>query len=67
MPFTASGGSRCGRSRHEAVGAVLQRNVQGVPIKDADGTVWTIAPKERISGWDKVVWVISNGAVSGRV
>ena len=49
------------------VGAVLQRNVRGVPIKDADGTVWTIAPKERISGWDKVVWVISNGAVSGRV
>ena len=41
----------------KVVAAVMQRNVKGVPIKDADGVVWAIAPRprERVT-WDKVIW-----------
>ena len=41
------------------VAAVMQRNVKGVPIRDADGVVWFIAPKPRTSGRDKITWSIT--------
>ena len=42
------------------VGAVLQRNVKSVPISDADGKIWFIAPKPRTSGKEKIIWAITN-------
>lgn len=43
-----------------SVAAVMQRNVANVPVRDANGTVWFIAPRPRSSGHDKVVWRITD-------
>ena len=51
------------------VGAVLQRNVKGVPIADINGDVWIIAPKPRTSNMDRVLWRIEQRTshASGRI
>jgi hypothetical protein len=41
------------------VAPVMQRNVANVPISDADGKVWFIAPQPRTSGRDKIIWKIT--------
>lgn len=40
------------------VGAVLQRNVAGVPIDDAPNGVWVVRPERRRSNRDQVTWSI---------
>jgi hypothetical protein len=42
-----------------AVGAVLQRNVKGVPIKRAGGRIVTVAPAQRLRNTDKILWKVA--------
>ena len=52
----------------KAVGAVLQRNVKGVPIDDGTGAIWVVQPRPRVSNKDRVPWSVApRSSVGGRL
>ena len=51
----------------KAVGAVLQRNVQGVPIDDGNGSTWFITPEvgKRTNNHAPVDWTVTDKRPGG--